>query len=114
MCKEFFCVCCKRAGLRDRGGKNNTLGSIHIDYNVYYGRCDECHEKDIRLCVNSYLDDKLCWRVLKGLMILREYIVNSNYNANVIPYEIFGYIVGVIACRFDNGNKIACIEHMFK
>ena len=113
LCKEFFCVCCKRVGLRDRDTKDNNFIGIQISNKIYYSRCEDCYEKDIRLCVNSYSDDKLCWRGVVPLMLLREYILSSNYSAgdngvnNVIPYEIFGYILGIV------GN-VACLEHMFK
>ena len=111
--RDFFCICCGKLGLRERD-------EIRISDKVYYSRCGDCSEKDIRLCVNSFMDDRLCWRWLKSLMLLREYILSSNYSAgansvnNVIPYEIFEYILGIVGSGFNNGNKIACIEHMFK
>ena len=102
---DFFCICCGKHEMEHEGDE------IRISDEVYYNRCGDCSEKDIRICINSFMNDKLCWRGLKGLMLLREYILSSNYSANgvnnVIPYEIFGYILGIV------GN-VACLEHMFK
>ena len=93
-----FCVCCKRgAATYGTVGKNK----IHLENGVYYSRCRDCYNSNTKICPMSYNVDKLCWRGIIPLMMLREYM-----NLNSIPYELFGYILKI-------GAALSCREHIF-
>ena len=101
---EFFCICCKKHGTIELGGGTNESEGVRLQNHdvtkIYYSRCAECYDKDARICPLGYVNTKLCWRGLAGLMILREFIATSG-----IPSELFSYILVIV-------NNVSCKQHL--